>query len=312
MTPTHRTGILLLFLSAAGYACLPIFTKLAFQDAGMQPYDFLLWRFIFATPCIWIILLISGGLRDVRRLPRGRLLLVGAVFSIGALFSVLALARIPASTYTVLIYTYPALVALMLLAMGEPLSLRGWGALAITLVGIVLTVPNVQSIFNVSDNAGLLLALANSAAYALYIVMSSRILRGQSALGAASALSISGTLLALVVLILARGIQTPPTTQGWLIMLGVATISTVLPTFTFYAGMQRVGAGQAAILSTLEPVIVLLLSFAFLGERMDVIQIGGAALILAGAVLLQLQPAASNLTHEATNDTKVARSGEAN
>jgi drug/metabolite transporter (DMT)-like permease len=214
MTPTHRTGILLLFLAAAGYAFMPIFTKLAYQDAGIEPYDFLLWRFIFATPCIWIVLLISGGLEGIRRLPRGKLLFVGAVFSIGAFFSVLALARIPASTYTVLIYTYPAMVALLLMMIGEPLSLRGWGALAITLVGIVLTVPNVSSIFNVSDNAGLLLALVNAAAYALYIVMSSRILRGQGALGAASALSITGTLLALVLVILAASKRRPQRRAG--------------------------------------------------------------------------------------------------
>jgi drug/metabolite transporter (DMT)-like permease len=73
-------------------------------------------------------------------------------------------------------------------------------------------------------------------------------------------------------------------------MLGVGTISTVLPTFTFYAGMKHVGAGQAAIFSTLEPVLVLALSFLLLNERMALIQIFGAALILAGALILQLKP----------------------
>jgi drug/metabolite transporter (DMT)-like permease len=282
--------MLLLFLSATGYAFLPILTKIAYNEAGMQPLDFVIWRFLFATPCIWLLLLVSGGLHGAGTLPRFQLLGAGAVFAAGALCSVLALARVPASTYTVLIYTYPAIVALMLLVIGERLAVRGWLALAITLVGVLLTVPNVRDALNVQDNSGVWIALANSAAYALYIVLSSRILRGHSNLGAASALSITGTLLALLLLVVGRGLTPPATAQGWLVMLGVGTVATVLPTFTFYAGMKHVGAGQAAIFSTLEPVLVLMLSFLLLREQMVMIQIVGAALILAGALILQLNP----------------------
>ncbi len=289
MSSSQRSGIVLLVLAAAGYACMPILTKWAFER-DIEPLELLTWRFILAAPAIWFILLVHAARRgerlgDVPVLP---MLLLGGLFALASLTAFYALQRLPASTYTVLLYTYPAVVALLLLFVGEALSRRGWLALALTLVGVALTVPNVVSALSRGDTVGLLMALGNGSQYALYIVVSSRVLRGRKALLTASALSITGSLLLLLILALFNGLRVPTSGDVWLIYLGIALISTVLTNICFYAGMQRVGAGQAAILSTLEPVIVLVLAFVILRETMLPIQLVGGALILASAVLLQL------------------------
>jgi EamA domain-containing membrane protein RarD len=51
MTSSQRTGIILLVLSAAGYAFMPILTKWAFER-GIEPLELLTWRFIFAAPAV--------------------------------------------------------------------------------------------------------------------------------------------------------------------------------------------------------------------------------------------------------------------
>ena len=76
--------------------------------------------------------------------------------------------------------------------------------------------------------------------------------------------------------------------ETWLRLLGLAIFSTVIPIFAFYAGMQKLGAARAAILSTIEPVFTLVLAFFLLNERIEAIQLIGGALILASVILLQL------------------------
>jgi drug/metabolite transporter (DMT)-like permease len=49
-----------------------------------------------------------------------------------------------------------------------------------------------------------------------------------------------------------------------------------------------VGPSEAAILSTFEPVVTVVLAFFALGERLTPLQLAGGALVLAAVVLLQL------------------------
>jgi drug/metabolite transporter (DMT)-like permease len=287
MDRTQRDGALLLILAALGYSFLPVLTKFGYS-AGLEPRDLLTWRFIIAAPLVWLLLAVrrpTGG----TPLPRVRLLLMGALFAASALCAFFSLERIPASTYTVLLYCYPAFVALLSLLVGDRLSRFGWLALALTLVGVVLTVPNLGADLARSDPLGMLLAMLNGASYAVYIVISNRLLKADCDLQSASALSITGSFLALVLLALAAGLRVPATLEGWLSIVAMAIFATVVPIFAFYAGLRRLGAPRAAILSTLEPVLVLAWSFMLLRETMLPLQVVGAAFILASAILLQLR-----------------------
>ena len=54
MSRTQRDGLLFILLAAVGYACFPILTKLIYTDPAIEPLDILTWRFIFATPLVWL------------------------------------------------------------------------------------------------------------------------------------------------------------------------------------------------------------------------------------------------------------------
>src|SRR5262249_18277946 len=162
-----------------------------------------------------------------RGLPRLRLLLMGALFAFAAGSAFFALERIPASTFTVIIYSYPAMVALMSLFLGERLSARGCLALGLTIIGIILTVPDFGAGF--TDMLGVFFTLLNAVTYALYIVISGRLLRGHTALAQASAWSITGTFLTMVVVSLLRGVNWPESTTQWALLLAMALVSTVIP-----------------------------------------------------------------------------------
>ena len=69
-------------------------------------------------------------------------------------------------------------------------------------------------------------------------------------------------------------------------MLGMIVFSTIIPVVTFLAGLERIGPTNAAMLSTLEPVVTVLLAAWLFGERLMPIVMVGGGLILAAVVLL--------------------------
>ncbi|MBI1279719.1 MAG: EamA family transporter [Anaerolineaceae bacterium] len=295
MTRTQRDGLLLILISAAGYSFFAIFTKFIYDNSSFNPLDVVVWRFVLAVPITWL------GMGWIRRgelsvkttyMPRGRLLGMGFLFGLVATIAFFGLERVPASLYTVLIYTYPVLVAVGAVLFGETLSERSWLALGLTLVGVVLTVPNLFQGFSGVDPIGVLLVLANAATYALYILLSNRTVKGVTDLSMASAWSISGSLIFSLIVIILRALRgdstsIPPNISVWAGFLGLVIISTVIPIFTFYAGMYRVGAPRAAIISMLEPVLTLLWAVVIRHENLQWIQLFGASFILVSVLLLQ-------------------------
>lgn len=278
-------GFLLLVIAAGGYAFFPIFAKWAYSSS-LTPLDLLSWRFFLAAPLIWLVIAQGRSWARFRELPVRALLLMGALFAFVAMFALLTLERVPASTYTVLLYTYPAFVTILARFLGQPMPHRAGTALALTLIGVILTAPGAIDSLRGGDPLGIIFSLLNSILYAVYIVISSRLLAGKSALIHATALSITGSLLVMIAISAVRGVQML-SGETWLIGLGFSTISTVIPIAAFYAGMQKVGAARAAIISTLEPVFTLALSVILLAEQLQLIQLLGAVFILSGALLLQ-------------------------
>jgi drug/metabolite transporter (DMT)-like permease len=222
---------------------------------------------------------------------------LGLLFAVLAATALLALERLPVSAYIVIIYTYPALVALLsLVILRERLPGIGWLALGLTLIGVVLTVPTLFTDLQAVEAerqpvlvAGVAFTLLNALLYALYIVLSGRLLRGQSQLAEASAWGITGSALVSLAVMIGRGLVIPASLTEWGALVGIVVVSTVIPIFTFYAGIRLLGAARASIVATVEPVMTLTLAALILGERMEVVQVAGAALIIASVVLLQLE-----------------------
>ena len=69
-------------------------------------------------------------------------------------------------------------------------------------------------------------------------------------------------------------------------MVAIALVSTVVAMVGFFAGIQRLGAADAATLSTLEPVVTFVLAALFLGEAVTLLQGLGGAVVLAAVIAL--------------------------
>ncbi|RIK48089.1 MAG: hypothetical protein DCC59_15555 [Chloroflexi bacterium] len=78
----------------------------------------------------------------------------------------------------------------------------------------------------------------------------------------------------------------PATNPGWLVVAGIIFISTVIPVTAFLAGLERIGPTNAAMLSTLEPVVTVTLASWLFGEVLQPLVLIGGGLILAAVVIL--------------------------
>ncbi len=78
-----------------------------------------------------------------------------------------------------------------------------------------------------------------------------------------------------------------PTQWGWIFYIGV--MGTLVPFGMYLQGVNLIRSTRASITATLEPITAGALSFVFLNETMDTLQIAGGALVIASIILLQLK-----------------------
>ncbi len=277
-----------ILLAATGYSCLPIFTK-TLLASGLDPIDLAAWRYVVAVPLFWLIALRRPVAPLEGRVPRLPVMVLGSLLALAAIAAFFGLQRTPAGTYVVIFYTYPTMVALISLFRGERLSSTGYGALLLTVVGIVLSTPGFETGFTADALPGLITALINALIVAVYFLWSNRLLRGLPPLRA-GAWTVTGTLVTLLILAPLGGISVPSSLDAWVNLVLLAVISTVLPVFSLNIGIQKLGATKASIVSSFEPILTSVLALIFLNESMQPIQWLGAMSIVASVVILQLRP----------------------
>ncbi len=286
----QRIGLVAMLAAVCGYSFLPVFT-VKLQELAVEPLEIAFWRYALTVPIFWTIVLLrrrtARPVPSAGPLPQRRLLLLGILLAAAALCAFFGLERIPAGTYIVIFYTYPAITALLLLALGDRLSGWGWLAIGLTLLGVMLTAPDFSDGLAGDNLPGVLISLLNALIVAVYFILNSRLLSGKYGLVRAAAFTTTGALLTLAAVSLLIGVRAPARPEAWVWLAAMALVSTVLPTFATNVGIQRVGPARAAILGSVEPLITSLVAMAFLGQMMAPIQWAGGLVIVASVVMLQ-------------------------
>jgi drug/metabolite transporter (DMT)-like permease len=300
-------GIALGALAGAAYGTGPLFFKGYVRPAGVDWIAMLVWRFFFATLVSWVWLLAQprarAALRELNRRIVARLLFTGAFFIVNASVYYAAIERIDISLVALLMSAYPALVAVMSLRLGYKFEGRlAWGSLAIVILGTVVTVGGIKPD---TDQGGIFLALLSPVAYAVYIVLTAWMAgerpgqtadmrsRGKGAEVSppvAGAIMMTGTWLATLALGLAAREPMLPSqipSAAWPGLVGIGVFAAAIAIQAFYASAARIGAAQASLMATVEPIVVIFLGITFLNEAFAPIRAVGAAVVLAGVLLAQ-------------------------
>lgn len=267
--------------SAIGFGTLGVLGKVAFST-GASTAAVLFLRFLIAG-------LLMSALMLALRLswPKGRDLLIliamGGIGYVGQAYCYFSSLRHASAGLTaLLLYLYPAFVTLAAALLGrQRLTLVKAGAVAASLAGIMLTVSDGLT----GTPAGIAYGAGAALIYTGYILVGEQVTRRTGAISAATVIMLAAAATFGAALLFEEG-NWPGSSTGWGAVAGIAVLATVVPMVGFFAGMQRLGATDAATLSTLEPVVTLLLAALFLGESLGGVELAGASLVLAAVVVL--------------------------
>ena len=280
-----RATMLVLF-SACCFGSIPILITLA-TTSGARLVDVLAWRYLVAAA---LLVVVSGGVAQVTKPGRRAwsvIVLAGGGQAAIAFVSLSALRYIPAATLTFLFYTYPAWVAVIAALRGaERISARRALALGLSLAGIALMVgmPGAGGLHPL----GALLALSSALLYAGYIPMIDTLGRGMPPAVTSTYASTGAAAVLITVAFAQGGLAVRFAPVGWMAVLVLAVLCTVLAFLAFLRGLAEIGPVRTAIVSTIEPFWTALLGSAVLGQVIGSRTLAGGLLIAAAVVLLQL------------------------
>lgn len=273
-------GVLLAALSAAAFGIMPVFAKIAYQ-AGASAYTLLLFRFGGAAAVLFALMLAKKlPLPDRKDIP-ACLLLGGAGYVGQSLCYFTAINYASSGTVSLLFYTYPALVMMgAALVFREKVTVQKLLALALALFGAFLVIGGGFQ----ARPKGIVLALATSLIYTVYILVSSRVVKPGMQIQS-SAFIMLGAALVLGVINLFTGFAPPVQPSGWLAAGAIALFCTALAVWAFFTGVELTGPSTTSLVSTLEPVVTVLASACILAEPVTPAMLAGGALILVSLVV---------------------------
>ena len=192
-----------------------------------------------------------------------------------------------------LLFAYPVLVSLGAAALGrERFSPRRAVALAAATAGIGLALTGGGT--GVIDPLGVALALASALIYALYVLASSSLLGTTDPFVLAASVS-SGAAITFFADAAIHGRLAPRGgVTGVGLVIAVALSASVIGTSAFMVGVRRLGASRASIVSSAEPALTAAFAFAAFGDRLGIVQLAGAGLVLASVPILEVKRTRSN------------------
>jgi drug/metabolite transporter (DMT)-like permease len=296
-------GYAIAMVSAAILSTTAIFIRHLTQAYAMPPLVLALWRdgFVALTLLPWLALLRPRLLWAGRRHLR-YLVLYGLVLAIFNALWTLSVALNGAAISTVLAYCSAGFTALLgWWFLKERLDWAKLVAVAFSLGGCVLVSGALDPAAWRANLVGILAGVLSGLCYAIYSLMGrSAALRG---LNPWTTLFYTFGLAALFLLLfnllpggVLPGAAARPadlfwlgnTLAGWGILFALAAGPTVAGFGLYNVSLSYLPSSVANLILTLEPAFTAAIAYALLGERLNWVQLGGSALILAGVVFLRL------------------------
>ncbi len=277
-------GILVALGSSVFAGLAPVLGKLAYQ-AGVDPITLVGLRTALAAGLLWLFYLLFWR----RQIAINWHNLAGCVGmgianGVGSLLYYNGLSHTDASVAHLLYSMYPFWVFIFLSAAGHFVSRLSVVRLGLVLLAVFLLTWQGGGL---ADPLGVTLMIGAGALYGFHLVL------GQWTLVDVDPRTVALyglTTMTVVVGIpfLARGGAVESISPaGWTAILLVAIFPTALARLLVFAGVQRIGGAQTALLGMAEPVVAVVLAFVLLGESFTRQQWIGAALFVASVLLIR-------------------------
>lgn len=255
----------------------------------MSGAQLVLLRTLIGGAVLLIIILISRSRTPKEILLREKWRLLFAGVCLGAnwalLFEAYNLMNVSLATLTY--YTAPVLVLVFApLVLKERQNSLAYLGMAIVIAGMLLVVGTDFGEGRVSAT-GLAVGLGSAVFYAMLMLVNKQI-TGVSGLNLTFIeIVIAAAILLPYVLSTSGGVPLPTDARGIFALIFLCTVNTGFACWLYFSSMNRLPAKAVALMGYFDPVSALIFSAVFLDERLSTVQLVGAVLVLAGALVGQ-------------------------
>ena len=276
--------VLSAFLFAAGGNVVKAVFKLGYSPLVLAQLR-IWWAFAWL---LCALLVIRPALLRVSRRELPALAIFGSIGLAGVQLSYyLTIARI--NIAVALLVQYLGLVAVTAFERyqrRQAVPVQVWSALAMVLVGAFFAVGAYQpSLFRV-NLPGVMLGLVSAGFFAFYVLRASTLARRLDTWTVLLYGFGAGTLL-WAVFDVVTGTALPADWRIWVVMGLLGLIGTLVAHGLFVMALRTIRPSSAGIVATAEPVFAGLIAFLVLGDRLQPLQVFGAAVIVAGIIIVQ-------------------------
>jgi drug/metabolite transporter (DMT)-like permease len=270
------TGIVILLVIAVTFGANHIAARTAF-DHGASVVTGVFARSLFTAGAVFALLRLQGVPLALSRTLLGRAGLIGVLLAVQSYCLYSAVARIPVALALLAFNTFPVMLALITWAAGRGRpSRRAAIAMAVALFGLSIAL----DVWGTPVGPGVLWALAAGLAFAMALFLTELWLKGVDGRVRSALTMATIALLVAVIGGIAGGFRAPVDAAGW---LGVALLSVfyALAITLVFVVLPRMGSANYAVVLNFEPISLLFLGWAILGQAVAPLQVVGAFIVVA-------------------------------
>lgn len=279
-------GTLCGILAAICYGTNPLGALFLYQE-NVNTDTVLIHRFGLAAVLIGLLMLIKRESFKVSRKELGILASLGLLFAVSAMTLYSSFHYMDAGVASTLLFVYPIMVAIIMwLFFREKASVT-------TVLSIALAFWGISLLYKTDSGAtlstvGIILVMASSLTYAIYIVIVNR-----ASLQLSSLKMTFYVLLFCIVGIAIHSFFSPethlhtlPSARSWMFALMLAIVPTVLSLTLMTLSIRDIGSTPSAIMGALEPLTAVVIGITVFGEAFTGRLAIGIVLILLGVMLI--------------------------
>ena len=286
MKADNIKGYLLAALAAAAYGTNPAFA-VPLYGQGMNPNTVLLFRYLMGLPLLAAIMACRGvsfKLNSKQIIP---IAILGILMAFSSLTLFESYKYMNSGVASTLLFVYPVLVAIIMIIFYHEKFKISVALCLIIMAGGLILLMNPQGDDTVSG-VGIILVMISALTYALYIVYVN-VSKHIKAIPTTKLLFYvlgCGSLVYIIMIGFGNELTLPAENTGWLNLLALAVIPTVISLACTTRAIQLIGSTPTAILGALEPVSAVVLSVVVLGQAITANDIIGGTLIVVATTIV--------------------------
>jgi drug/metabolite transporter (DMT)-like permease len=282
-------GTALVMMSSLGFSIGPTLAKYAY-DEGTNPLGVMTIRFTIAS---LLMIILRQFLMRSAQLPSFSLLI--EMFAVGALgittvsFTYfLAIEDIDTGLAIVIWYCNPLVVVFISwIIYKKPPSRNIVVSLVFSITGIAITTGQVKS----GSSSAIALIFVSAFLFAFYLLGLSHTLKKTDLLTGVTFINFGAMLgywLICAVLPFGLSVEFPTNAKSWIYIGAFALFGTVVPFMFSFAGMKRVGPSMLSVITTIEPVLAIIMGIIFLSEPITTPRVVGAIFVIGALIALTM------------------------